>query len=188
MPHKRNPILTERMIGMASLLRGYAAIMQENIKTLWERDIAHSSVERVVLPDATSIAVYMLRKMTWIISNLVVNRDRMAQGIDRMGGTWASERVKLLLHNKGVVPNLVYNFVQTTAFQAIDSDRLFRECLWLSPLLLKTASGSELKFSELVTEAELNECFEFKSTLEERLPRAYARMNLDEALALPPNV
>jgi adenylosuccinate lyase len=86
MPHKRNPILTERVAGMARLLRGNAQAALENV-TLWhERDISHSSVERVIIPDSTMILAYMLEKFTWVVSGMRVNRKKMRENLDLTGG------------------------------------------------------------------------------------------------------
>ncbi|MGH2464186.1 MAG: lyase family protein, partial [Candidatus Limnocylindrales bacterium] len=97
MPHKRNPILAERMAGLARLLRGYAGAALEN-QPLWhERDISHSSAERVLLPDATILLDYMLVKMTGLVSGLLVKPDRMRENIDRGFGLHASSRVLVAL-------------------------------------------------------------------------------------------
>src|SRR5664280_2827626 len=101
MPHKRNPILCERIAGLARLLRGYAAAAFEN-QPLWhERDISHSSAERVLLPDATILLDYMLAKMTGLVQGLVVRPDRMRENIDRGLGLHASSRVLVALVEEG---------------------------------------------------------------------------------------
>jgi adenylosuccinate lyase len=182
MPHKKNPILLERMCGMAILLRGYAAMGQEIIRTWLERDIAHSCVERIAFADATIVLDYMLQKMTWVMENLVVNRERMAQNIGRSYGCWASEQVKLLLCAKGIDPEAVYSYVQSCAFAAFKSRQQFHVVLEKTPL----PSGDPLWFA--VSEAELLGCFDFKKQLEELHYIVEGRMELDLRIALAANM
>lgn len=182
MPHKINTILLERMCGTAIMLRGYAVMGQELIRTWLERDIAHSSVERVAFADATAVLDYMLQKMTWIVDKLVINRKEMAQGIRRSLGCWASEHVKLLLCRKGVDPDTVYLFVQSCASQAFDQRRDFRDVLWES-----VVPSVNKPFSEIIEPSELDSCFDFKQQLSALPDTAVKRMNLDLTLALPPN-
>ncbi|HET9613372.1 MAG TPA: adenylosuccinate lyase, partial [Candidatus Limnocylindrales bacterium] len=113
MPHKRNPILSERIAGLARLLRGYAATALED-QPLWhERDISHSSAERVILPDATILLDYMLVKMTGLIDGLVVRRERMLENIERGLGLHASSRVlSLLVETCGMSRESAYAVVQ----------------------------------------------------------------------------
>lgn len=182
MPHKKNPILLERMCGMAIMLRGYAAMGQELIRTWLERDIAHSCVERIAFPDATIILDYMLQKMTRIISGMIINRKQMVRNINRSRGCWASEKVKLLLCNKGFDTEKVYSFVQACAFKAFEQRRPFRA------VLLKTSfPGKRKTLGELISRQEINACFDFKTSLKRNLPQAYKRMGLNPDKALPPN-
>jgi len=183
MPHKINTILLERICGMAIMLRGYAAMGQELIRTWLERDIAHSCVERIAFADATIVLDYMLQKMYWIVENLIVYRPKMAHGIQRSLGCWTSEHVKLLLCRKGIDPEDVYLFIQSCAFKAFEEQRLFRDVLWESvvPSVGKT-------LSEVIEAAELDSCFDFKQQLSSLSATAIKRMGLDPTLALPPNI
>lgn len=182
MPHKKNPILLERMSGMSSVLRGYALTMQENIKTWLERDIAHSSVERIVLPDATSLIDYMLLKMTWIMDNLVVHRDNMAKNIEEEGGTWASEEVKTLLCKKGFDTEKVYHFVQKCAFLAMEKGRSF-----CAVLLSSEFSDTGQILNDLIDPTEIEACFDFKIVLKKHMPVVYKRNGLNASLAMKAN-
>jgi adenylosuccinate lyase len=129
MPHKRNPILAERLCGMARLLRGYAGVGFEN-NALWqERDISHSSAERVVLPDATILAFYMLRTTGRILRGLHVNKDRMLENLNLGGGIVYSGRVLLALVGAGMSRDDAYAIVQGAAMQAWDGEGGFREHL-----------------------------------------------------------
>jgi adenylosuccinate lyase len=129
MPHKRNPILSERLCGMARLLRGYASAGFEN-NALWqERDISHSSAERVVLPDATILAFYMLRTTGRILRGLQVYRDRMLENLGLGGGVVYSGRVLLALVEAGMARDDAYAIVQGAAMQAWEGEGSFRDLL-----------------------------------------------------------
>ena len=136
MPHKRNPILAERLCGMARLLRGYAAVSFEN-NALWqERDISHSSAERVVLPDSTTIAFYMLRTTLRILEGLSVDEDRMRENLNLGGGIVYSGRALLALVEAGLGRDEAYAVVQDAAMRAWEGEGGFREIL---------AAGDEVK-------------------------------------------
>jgi len=129
MPHKRNPILSERLCGMARLLRGYAGVGFEN-NALWqERDISHSSAERVVLPDSTILTFYMLRTAQRILRGLQVHRDRMLENLGLGGGIVYSGRVMLALVEAGMSRDDAYAIVQGAAIQAWEGEGSFRELL-----------------------------------------------------------
>jgi adenylosuccinate lyase len=129
MPHKRNPILSERLCGMARLLRGYASVGFED-NALWqERDISHSSAERVVLPDATILAYYMLRTTRRILNGLQVNKARMLENLNLGGGVVYSGRVLLALVEAGMSRDDAYAIVQGAAMQAWEGEGSFRELL-----------------------------------------------------------
>ncbi len=129
MPHKKNPILTERLCGMARLMRGYAAVGFEN-NALWqERDISHSSAERVVLPDATILALYMLRTTGRVLRGLQVHKDRMLQNMNLGGGIVFSGRVLLALVEAGMSRDDAYKIVQGAAMRAWDGEGGFRALL-----------------------------------------------------------
>jgi adenylosuccinate lyase len=129
MPHKRNPIVCERLCGMARLLRGYASAGLENIALWHERDISHSSVERVILPDATHTLYYMLVQAEGLIERLEVNPARMAAHIQLCGGVVFSQRVLLALARAGLSREKAYRLVQKHALSAWESGDSFRERL-----------------------------------------------------------
>jgi adenylosuccinate lyase len=129
MPHKRNPILSERLAGLARLLRGYAGAGLED-QALWhERDISHSSVERVALPGATTILDYMLVRGADLVEGLVVRPERMRENIERGLGLWASSRVLLALVERGLSRETAYGLVQRNALRAADERRPLRDLL-----------------------------------------------------------
>jgi adenylosuccinate lyase len=128
MPHKRNPILSERLAGLARLLRGYAHAAMED-QALWhERDISHSSVERVVLPGATTLLHYMLVRFHGLVEGLVVRPERMRENMERGLGLYASSRLlTALVDQGGLAREKAYSIVQRDALRAADERRPFRE-------------------------------------------------------------
>jgi adenylosuccinate lyase len=129
MPHKRNPILAERLCGMARLLRGYAGVGFEN-NALWqERDISHSSAERVILPDSSTLAHYMLRTAIRILRGLQVDETRMRENLDLGGGIVYSGQVLLALVESGMGRDEAYAIVQNAATRAWEGEGGFRELL-----------------------------------------------------------
>ena len=145
MPHKRNPILSERVAGLARVLRGYAATALEN-QPLWhERDISHSSAERVILPDATILLDYLLVKVTGLVRDLVVRPERMRENIERGLGLHASSRVLLaLVERAGLSREQAYEIVQRAALAASDERRPLRELLALEPAVARSLSLADL--------------------------------------------
>jgi adenylosuccinate lyase len=145
MPHKRNPIVSERIAGLARLLRGYAQAGFEN-QPLWhERDISHSSAERVVLPDATILLDYMLVRMTGLIEGLVVRSERMRDNIERGLGLHASSRVLVALVDRGgLAREDAYAIVQRAALRAADERRPLRDLLAVDAAVAEKMSLSEL--------------------------------------------
>ncbi|HTK30558.1 MAG TPA: adenylosuccinate lyase [Candidatus Saccharimonadaceae bacterium] len=129
MPHKRNPVRCERVCGLARLLRGYATATFEN-QALWhERDISHSSVERVVLPDAFLVADFMAFEMADVLDRLDVDAERMKKNLDAGGGLVFSQRVLLALTAAGMPRDEAYRIVQEHALAALKGDGAFRELL-----------------------------------------------------------
>jgi adenylosuccinate lyase len=129
MPHKRNPILAERLSGMARILRANAAVGFEN-NALWqERDISHSSAERVVLPDSTILAFYMLRTTSRVLRGLQVDKERMLENLNSGGGIVYSGRVLLALVESGMSRDDAYRIVQGAAMRAWEDDEDFRGLL-----------------------------------------------------------
>jgi adenylosuccinate lyase len=115
MPHKKNPILSENLCGLARLLRSYAGAALENVALWHERDISHSSVERVIGPDATGTADFMVRRAVSLIDGLVVNADRMRRNLEYTGGLFFSEGVMLALVRTGMARQAAYELVQKHA-------------------------------------------------------------------------
>jgi adenylosuccinate lyase len=118
MPHKKNPILSENLCGLARLLRHYAGAALENVALWHERDISHSSVERVIGPDATGIADFMVRRASGLVEGLVVNAGRMQDNLELTGGLYFSEAVMLALIGKGMARQAAYELVQKHALAA----------------------------------------------------------------------
>ncbi|MGZ8502522.1 MAG: adenylosuccinate lyase [Candidatus Limnocylindrales bacterium] len=145
MPHKRNPILSERIAGLARLLRGYALAAFED-QPLWhERDISHSSAERVLLPDATILLDYMLVKMTGLIEGLVVRPERMRENIERGLGLHASSRVLVaLVEDGGMAREDAYAIVQRCALRAADERLALRDLLATEPVVARNLSLGRL--------------------------------------------
>jgi adenylosuccinate lyase len=122
MPHKRNPILTENLTGLARMVRGYALPAMENVALWHERDISHSSVERYIGPDATITLDFGLARLTGVIDKLLVYPERMQKNLDKMGGLVHSQRVLLALTQAGVSRENAYLYVQRNAMKVWDSD------------------------------------------------------------------
>ena len=133
MPHKRNPILSERMTGMARLLRGYAQVGLENVALWHERDISHSSAERVVLPDASVALHYMLVKFNSLVRDLVVDADRMRANLESTRGLVFSQAVLLVLIDTGMTRDQAYRIVQAHAMTAWDTGQTLQELLAADP-------------------------------------------------------
>ena len=127
MPHKRNPVGSENLTGAARLLRGYMVAAYENVALWHERDISHSSVERVILPDATTILHYALVRMANIVENLQVYPERMQENLERTHGLVFSQRLLLKLIDTGMSREAAYDLVQPLAMQAWRERRSFRQ-------------------------------------------------------------
>jgi adenylosuccinate lyase len=170
MPHKRNPILSERIAGMARLLRGYAHTAMED-QPLWhERDISHSSAERVILPDATILLDYMLAKTAGLVEGLVVRPDRMRENIERGLGLHASSRVLLALVEKGGLSREdAYAVVQRNALRAADERVALHGLLATDPVVAQKVSLSDL-----------DACFDDAAVLR-HAPAVIARLDALEA-------
>jgi adenylosuccinate lyase len=129
MPHKRNPIGCEQVTGLARLLRGNLVVALENVALWHERDISHSSVERVILPDSFAALDHMLRRFTRIVKGMVVHPGRMRENLERSGGRVYSGTVLLELARRGVSREQAYEWVQRNAMRAVEEGRPFRELL-----------------------------------------------------------
>ena len=133
MPHKKNPILSENITGLARLLRGYCLSALENVALWHERDISHSSVERVIGPDATIVLDFALARLTRVIEGLVVFPENMQKNLELTKGLWHSQGVLLALVDKGVARDTAYEWVQRNALQVWESRGDFKELLKKDP-------------------------------------------------------
>jgi adenylosuccinate lyase len=148
MPHKRNPILSENLTGLARLMRGYALSAMENVPLWHERDISHSSVERVIGPDATITLDFMLHRFTKLVEEMKVYPERMAENLALTGGVWNSQTVLLELAKKGVDRQAAYVIVQRNAMRFYEEGVDF-----------KTALLDDAELGELMSGEEIEECF-----------------------------
>ena len=154
MPHKRNPITCEKVSGMARLLRGYAVAGLEDVALWHERDISHSSVERVILPDATIALDHMLRKFTNIIDKLLVYPDAMMANLNKTGGLIFSQNLLIALVTKGVLREDAYKWVQRNAMAR-----------WLEGADFKTNVEADPDIKKYLTDEEIEHCFDPKPML-----------------------
>ena len=144
MPHKRNPELTERICGLARLVRGHSVTALENVALWHERDISHSSAERMILPDASLALDYIMSLMTGIISDMVVHPDQMMRNLESTRGLVFSPRVMLLLVEKGVERTNAYDAVQRCSMRSWDEELDFRELIKTDPAVASKVSPQDL--------------------------------------------
>ena len=148
MPHKRNPIICERITGMARVLRGYASVALEN-QALWhERDISHSGAERIIIPDACMLLEYMLIKMTAVVDDWVVHEDRMMKNIEDAYLIFYSQPLLLKLVDKGISREDAYRMVQRRAHRAFDEKMSF-----------ETLVREDAELAEHISKADCDEVF-----------------------------
>ncbi len=164
MPHKRNPILSENLCGLARLVRGYAFSSLENVALWHERDISHSSVERVIGPDATILVDFMLARLTSLLSGLEVYPENMAKNLRITKGLIFSERVLLELVKKGLRREEAYTIVQRNAMKARKDNVEFIEVL-----------KNDEEVSKFLTQEEIERCFELKHHLS-HVDRIFSRV------------
>jgi len=145
MPHKRNPVACEQVSGLARLLRSYAQAGLENVPLWHERDISHSSVERIVLPDATILLDYLLVRFRGILEGLQTYPDRMRQNMELTGGLIFSEAVLLALVDKGLSRDEAYRLVQRHAMKAWESREPFKPLLLADPEIRRHLSPAEVE-------------------------------------------
>ncbi len=170
MPHKRNPVTSEQLSGLARIVRSNAIASWENIPLWHERDISHSSVERVILPDSSILLHYMLVKFAGLTRNLLVHEDNMARNLNVYGGVIFSQRVLLSLVSKGMSREDAYRLVQHNAHSAWNTDSgNFRTNLLADPEVMAHLS-----------EDELENCFDPKEHLK-NLEQVFARLGLGSA-------
>jgi adenylosuccinate lyase len=144
MPHKRNPILSENVSGLARLMRSYSIAAMENVPLWHERDISHSSVERVIAPDATITLDFMLRRMIYVIGNLCVYPENMRRNLEKSGGTMFSEKVLLALVEKGIARDAAYRMVQRHALKVGREGGDLKRELIKDPEIRRYLSAKEL--------------------------------------------
>ncbi len=149
MPHKRNPITCERVAGLARVVRGNALASLENVALWHERDITHSSVERVILPDSTIVLDYMIKKFTAIIDKLLVYPEAMQANMNKTGGLIFSQRVLLALVDKGAIREEAYRWVQRNAMAK-----------WMEGADFKTNIMNDQDIKRYLSPAEIEECFD----------------------------
>jgi adenylosuccinate lyase len=145
MPHKRNPVKCEQLSGLARLLRGYAGTALENCALWHERDISHSSVERVILPDATAVLCYVLRSMDYILSGLLVYPERMLRNMELTRGLAYSGQLLLDLTRKGVVREEAYLWVQRCSMRVWNENRDFVEAVQQDPDITRVLTTEEVR-------------------------------------------
>src|SRR5262249_50935343 len=133
MPHKRNPVVAERICGLARVVRSAASVGLENVALWHERDISHSSAERIVVPDAFLALDYMLDRFAWLTEGLVVDAERMRTNVEAGGGVVFSQRILLALVEAGLTRDDAYRIVQRQALRAQDERRDFQAVIAADP-------------------------------------------------------
>ena len=167
MPHKRNPVGCENITGLARLLRSNSVAAMENIALWHERDISHSSVERIIIPDSTILLDYMLARFTKIVAGLVVYPENMRRNMDRFGGVIFSQAVLLKLVDKGITREEAYALVQTNAMKAWNKDDgNFRQNLL-----------NDANVKKYLTQQEIEDCFNAENYLG-NLDKVFARVGV----------
>ncbi len=164
MPHKRNPVLTENLCGLGRVVRAAVVPGLENVALWHERDISHSSAERMMLPDATATLAFMLDRLRGVVADLVVYPDRLRQNLDQTGGLWASEGILLALIGQGLGRQEAYVLVQRNAMKAFEGEGEFRA------LLQKDADiRAKLSADEIDRQFDLNHALAHVDTIIDRV-------------------
>jgi adenylosuccinate lyase len=145
MPHKRNPVLSENVTGLARMVRSYCLPAMENVALWHERDISHSSVERMIGPDATVTLDFALNRMAGVIARLIVYPENMRRNLDRLGGLVQSQRVLIALTQKGLAREDAYRLVQRTAMRVWQGQGDLLSLLKADPEISKALTASELE-------------------------------------------
>ena len=145
MPHKRNPVLTENLTGIARLIRGNVIPSLENVALWHERDISHSSVERIICPETLILTDFSLNRMTSVIKNLVVNKSRMLENLKKTRGLYNSQRVLLKLIEKGLSREIAYRIVQKTAMLSWEKEQEFEDLLINDKSVIERININELR-------------------------------------------
>ena len=144
MPHKKNPILSENLTGLSRLLRGYCLTAMENIPLWHERDISHSSAERVIIPDATIVLDFMIQRFAGMMEGLVVYPERMKANMEISGGTTYSQKLLLALVDSGISREDAYAIVQRIAHSSLDSDESFEDHVKKDPEVVSQLDAEAL--------------------------------------------
>ena len=165
MPHKKNPILSENLTGLARLLRSYAQAGLEDVALWHERDISHSSVERVAMPDATTLADFMTVRATGLIDGLVVHASRMQANLARTGGLYFSEAVLLALVHSGLPRQKAYEMVQRSAMAAISEAATGGETVLARPGRFRELLGADPDINSRLDAAALDTAFDLEHHL-----------------------
>lgn len=164
MPHKKNPVLSENLCGLARVVRANSIVALENIPLWHERDISHSSAERIIFPDSLTLVDFMLNRFNGIVENLVVHEDNMLKNTDKFGGIVFSQKVLLTLVSKGLSREDAYSIVQKNALDAFNNHGNFKENLL-----------NDKDIMNLITPQELETIFDKKAFLQ-NIDKIYARI------------
>ncbi len=145
MPHKQNPIICERICGLSRMLRGYTIVSLENINLWHERDISHSSCERIIIPDATIVLDYMIKKMIPLVKNLRIDPKRMLKNMELNRGLIFSQKILLKLMEKGLKRMKAYDLVQDVSLKVINKNSNFKEEIYKDKRIRKYLNEEELE-------------------------------------------
>lgn len=145
MPHKRNPMMSERVAGLARVVRGNAMAALENVALWHERDLTHSSVERIIIPDSCILLDYMLNKLTTVVSGLLIYEDHMMENINKTRGLIFSQELMLILLGKGLLREEAYHLVQRNAMQSWSEGLDFKELVLKDQEIMNHISAQELQ-------------------------------------------
>src|SRR5690606_13784955 len=145
MPHKKNPIASENMAGIARVIRGYVVTANENIALWHERDISHSSAERIIIPDATSLIYYMLNRYQNVLKNLVVKEDQMLKNLSLNYGVFFSQKLLKALIDKNLDRDQAYDIVQKLTFDALKNKVQFEDVVSKDEIILNLLKKEEIK-------------------------------------------
>jgi len=154
MPHKRNPVVCEQLCGLARVLRSNLISALENIALWHERDISHSSVERIIIPDSTTLLQYMLKKITWVIREMLIHPDAIRENLEKTRGLLFSQKIMLTLVENGLTREASYAIVQRNAMKSLHDDTTLGENLLSDP-----------EFKSLISPSELDAIMDYRSFL-----------------------
>ncbi len=176
MPHKKNPIICERISGLARVVRGNVIPGLENVALWHERDLTHSSVERIIIPDSTTLVDYILQKFKMVLDELVINKDKMRQNMEKTHGLIFSQRVMLALVDKGLSREKAYEITQRNALKA-----------WDTQIDYRTLLKGDKEVNKHLNDRELDLIFDYRVFLKE-IDYIYQKSGLDREEGLKPEV